>query len=65
MKLNVTKDIGGMWGWEAVARNGRTLATSWELYTTPGHATRAAKTFIRTVVQANVKNRIVYEVEHD
>lgn len=61
MKVVTYKDRGKEWRWRIFARNGRIVASSGEHFDSKGNASRAAKSFIRAILTANFKNKIVFE----
>jgi uncharacterized protein YegP (UPF0339 family) len=63
MKFEIYSDLGGSWRWRARAQNKKLVAASGESFAQKHNAIRAAKAFVRSLISANFKNKIKYEVE--
>jgi uncharacterized protein YegP (UPF0339 family) len=62
MKFEIYPDVGTSWRWRARAQNKKLVAASGESFAQKHNAIRAAKAFVRSLVGANFKNKVVFEV---
>jgi uncharacterized protein YegP (UPF0339 family) len=62
MKFEIYPDVGNTWRWRARAQNKKLVAASGESFAQKHNAIRAAKAFVRSLLGANFKNKVVFDV---
>ena len=62
MKFEIYCDDGKNWRWRARAQNKKLVAASGEAFAQKHNAIRAAKAFVRSLVNANFANKLKFDV---